>query len=208
MRPLPFLLLAIAPFYAHAGDRARELAAASGDYVNGDFKKAATRFAVLCNRNDDAEACYWAGLSYERLADERIPFGCTADTQAHRYFARATRLMPDAPVYRDALFDFLLGASDCSPTALGEAARVLAATPKSDPAYREMSRRLEDERHYNASAAARLSKLCLIVPRATYRIAGLPGSISSGRKSYREAVAYASGSAPQPKAPPQDHAGN
>ena len=206
MRPLPFLLLALTPFCARAGDRDRELATANEDYVNGDFKKAANRFAALCNGNDDAGACYWAGLSYERLADERIPFGCTAEAKAHRYFARATTLMPSDAVYRDALFDFLLGASDCSPRALRRAAGVLSVTPESDPAYREMSRRLEDERHYNASAAVRLSKLWLIVPRATYGIATLPGSISSSRRSHPEAVDCVRGSLRQPEAPPKDHA--
>ena len=175
------ILVALTSLYAQADDRDGEIAAGRRYYAEAEFKKAAARFEVLCNSNNDAEACYWAGVSYERLADVRTPFGCKTEAKAHQYFSKAMKLMPGLRIYRDALFNFLLNTSDCSRTALREAAGILSAMPESDPDYGENSRRLEEERRFHASAGARLGRLFLMLPRATYDIATLPGSVLTDR---------------------------
>jgi hypothetical protein len=166
---------------SHAAEQNGQVATGRDYYAKADFKKAAARFQLLCNNDDDAEACYWTGLSYERLADVRMPFGCKTDFKAHQYLSKATKLAPQRREYRDALFNFLLSTSDCSRTALREAAGILSTIPESDPEYRQMSRRLEDEKLFRASAGAQLGRLFLMIPRATYSMAALPVNVVSDR---------------------------
>jgi hypothetical protein len=85
----------------------------------------------------------------------------------------AAHLAAGVPMYRDALFDFLLEDTDCSRTALREAAAILSGTSDSDPAYYVMRIRLEETRKLNASADVRLGRLFLIIPQATYRLVKL-----------------------------------
>jgi hypothetical protein len=115
-------------------------------------------------------------MSYQRLADIAMPFGGKSNAKARAYLMKATKLMPSHPEYRDALFNFLLDTAHCSRTALRDAAGILSTTPKSDAGYIDMRRRFEQERRLNSSANARLGKVFLILPRATYRIAALPAS--------------------------------
>lgn len=136
-------------------------------YAAAEFRKAALQFQARCN-DDDAEACYWAGVSYERLADIAAPFGDRIGRRAHRYFARAVALAPGERLYRAALFDFLLDAGDGSRSLLRAAARVVAALPESDPEYGAMRRRLDEQRRLKGSVNARLGGLLLMVPRAAY----------------------------------------
>jgi hypothetical protein len=175
-------LLAITAFSAQAAELNRDFLAGRDYYMEAEFKKAAVRFQASCTANNDAEACYWTGLSYERMADTQTPFGCWTDAKAHRYLAMAVKLAPGLAAYRDALFDFLLDTADCSRTALREAAGILSATPQSDPGYDRMRSRLEQERHANGSVDARLARLFLSVPRATYRIAALPGAVAASAR--------------------------
>jgi hypothetical protein len=140
-----------------------------GQDTAGKFKQAAAYFQPACDIRHDAEACYWSGLSYERLADMRIPFGCSTETKAHEYDRKAAALAPARRAYRDALYDFLLNA-DCSRSTLREADAILMATPPSGPDYASMRARLDEQRRLHASADERLASLLLIVPRAAYRV--------------------------------------
>jgi hypothetical protein len=168
MKLSPSIVLAVTALHSQTSAQYRNFQLGREYYAEAEFSKAATRFQGLCDANNDAEACYWAGMSNQRLADVWTPLGCRITAKARRYLSQATKLDPHRPEYRDALFDFLLDMSDCSRTALREAAAILSDIPESDPDYSEMSRRLEEERRYNASAGAHLARLFLIVPRATY----------------------------------------
>ena len=170
---------------AQAAERNRAFEAGRDYYMLADFKKAAAFFQVFCNTKDDAEACYWTGMSYERQADVSTPFGCKSDAKAHEYFSKAMKLAPGLPAYRDALFDFLLDTGDCSRKALREAAGMLSAMPESDPDYSVMRSRLEEARHQNASWNERLATLFLIVPRTTSRIAALPAAVVTNKAAER-----------------------
>jgi len=184
------ILIAFAGLHAQTASRSREFATGRDYYAATDFKKAAAYFQVRCESDGDAEACYWTGLSYERQADVSFPFGCRIDTKAHRYFANAMDLAPGRTLYRDAFFDFLLSTADCSRTALREAAGILSAVPESDPDYDHMRRRLVQESRFHGSADARLANLFLLIPRATYGLAVLPGALvraHSGAASCGEA---------------------
>ena len=165
------IVIALTALCAPAAERNPALVSARDHYANADFRRAAAGFQLLCNINKDAEACYWAGLSYERLADIAMPFGCRIEAKAREYYSQAVKLKPGLPVYRDALFNFLLNTADCSHTALRDAAAMLSAVQERDSDFEQMSRLLEQERHRNGSLDARLARVFLIVPRATYRIA-------------------------------------
>jgi len=168
------IAVALMALYLQAAEPNPEFLAGRDYYAAAEFGKAAGRFQALCNTDHDAQACYWTGLSYERLADVKMPFGCRIDAKAHEYFAKATKLAPTVPLYRDALFDFLLDTTDCSRNALREASGMLSAMPESDPDYDRMRSRLEEESHVNASLETRAARLFLLIPRATYRVAALP----------------------------------
>ena len=165
------IVIALTALCAPAAERDPAFVSARDHYTNADFRRAAAGFQFLCNINKHAEACYWAGLSYERLADIAMPFGCRIEAKARGYYSQAVKLEPRLPVYRDALFDFLLNTADCSRTALRDAAAMLSAVRESDPDFDHKSRRLEQELHRNTSSDAHLARIFLIVPRATYRMA-------------------------------------
>ncbi len=150
-------------------------------YAAAKFAKAAAVFQVACKASNDADACYWAGMAYEKLADIAMPYGCHISAKAHQYFTDALKLAPGRPTYRDALFEFLLNTADCSRTALREAAAILAAIPKSGPEHGDMLCRLENERLISASLDARLSRLFLMVPRAAHGINVLLGPLLTDR---------------------------
>jgi hypothetical protein len=170
------ILAAVAGYSGRAAGLDSGFFTARTYYADGEFGKAAASFQMSCKVNNEAEACYWAGMSYQRLADIATPFGGKNSARAREYLKKATQLAPGCPEYRDALFNFLLDTAHCSRTALRDAAGILATMAESDAGYIEMRRRFEQEIHLNSSANARLSRLFLIVPRVTYRIAELPAS--------------------------------
>jgi len=161
-----------------------EIAAGLHFYESAEFGKAAAWFQPVCNHNANAAACYWTGLSYERLGDTKIPFGCSTSRKAQEYFAKALALAPGRTEYRDALFDFLLDNADCSRTAIRQAAEMLTATPESDPDYPRMRGRLQEAVRWNTSLESRLSNVFLLIPRTAHRAAAWPaaalGSLSAG----------------------------
>jgi len=59
----------------------------------------AAHFRIGCN-NNDADARYWAVMSYARLADNAIAFGYKINAKAREYLAKVLRLAPGWPVYR------------------------------------------------------------------------------------------------------------
>jgi hypothetical protein len=176
MKLLFSILAGFAVLTAQAAEQNREFDSGRDYYANADFKKAASVFQSACNTNNDAEACYWTGVSYERLADVRMPFGCRIDAKARQYLSKALNLAPHRRDYRNALFDFLLNASDCLRTGLREAGEILSAVPESDPDYGFMHQRLESEKRFHGSAESRLAAVFLLVPRAAYDLGSLPAS--------------------------------
>lgn len=177
------MALALATLSGHAAGQGSEFAAGRAYYTEGEFRKAAQQFQLALRTNpDDAETWYWAGMSYERLADIAMPFGAKYNAKAREYLTKAMKLAPSRADYRDDLFEFLLNSADSSRTALPLAAGVLLSVSETDPAYDGMRRRFEDERKLNSSGGARLSRLFLAVPRAAYEIAALPASALSSRR--------------------------
>jgi hypothetical protein len=173
------ITMAFMAIHATAAMHTRELAAGMQYYEQAEFAKAAARFQVLCNVEGNAEACYWTGAAYERLADTRTPYGCRTAAKASPYFTKAMALAPDRPAYRDALFDYLVDHADCSRTALWEAAGILSMIPESDPAHALLRDRLIEAAQWNRSLESRLANVFLAVPRATYRISVLPAALVS-----------------------------
>jgi hypothetical protein len=159
-----------------AAEPNREFATGREYYSAAQFGKAASLFHVSCNRDGDAEACYWTGLSYERMADISMPFGCRTSAKARHYLQRAANLAPDVAMYRGALFDFLLEDGDCSRTALREAGSILSEMPETDPQFDLMRMRLEQAAHLSGSAQQRLATLFLIIPRTAYDTAAVAGA--------------------------------
>jgi tetratricopeptide (TPR) repeat protein len=161
-----------------------ELATGRAYYTEGEFKKALTHFQLALKVNsNDAESYYWMGMSYQVLADIAFPFGGKYNSQARICLTKALQLAPARTDYRRELFDFLLDSAGSSRTAQRQAADLLRAVPKADPDYDYMSQRFQRERKANASMDARLERLFLAIPRATYRIVELPGSTSSRRRA-------------------------
>lgn len=188
MKSTIWTVIALAAICAHAAERTTEFAAGRDYYAAAEFGKAANRFRFSCDTANDAEACYWAGVSYDRLADIHMPFGCRTEAKAHRYLLKATQMAPEVSIYRAALFDFLLDDADCSRTALPEAAAMLSGTPGSDPDYNLMRIRFQQASRESASADVRLGKLFLIVPRAAYRVAAFPAAILGNRRAPNSCV--------------------
>jgi hypothetical protein len=155
------ILLAFTVLSAHAVEPEHSFAAGQRYYQEADFRKAASHFETICKTGDDAEACYWAGLSYERLADIATPFGCRTNAKARNYLRTAMNAAPGRYVYRQALFDHLLERADCSRAAFSEAADLLSAMPASDPDYPHMVRRLEVARRLHGAGEARLARIFL-----------------------------------------------
>ena len=199
MKRLLFLAVAITSLHAAAAERSGEFAAGTRYYEAAEFGKAATRFRLLCNAEPNAEACYWAGLSYERLADTRAPYGCRTAAKAQPFFDKAMVLSGGRPLYRDALFEFLLNNAECSRASLWEAAGILATVPESDPDYDRMRTRLIDADQGSRSLETRLSNLFLALPRATYRVAALPGALVSRKTITPPASPQTSPTPPLPR---------
>jgi len=167
-------LLVLGALPAPAAEPEHSFAAGQKYYFDADFRRAAVQFESVCKAGQNAEACYWAGLSFERLSDVAIPFGCRQNAKARLYLSEATRLAPARPLYREALFDLLLESADCSRAALRDAAAMLFAMPEADPQYSHMLRRLNIERRWNSSGEVRLGRLFLLVPRVVHGVAALP----------------------------------
>ena len=180
MKPILIVPIVLAGFGGQAAGQASEFAAGRAYYAGGEFGRAAAHFRLALKAHpNDAEACYWTGMSYQRLAAAATPFGGKYNSKARDYLTQATTLAPGRPDFRLALFDFLLDSADSSRTALRHAAGILLSVPESDPDYSDMRRRFDFERKVNSSAAARLRILYLTVPQAAYRIATLPASALS-----------------------------
>jgi tetratricopeptide (TPR) repeat protein len=141
-------------------------------YHDGEFKKAAAQFrrAIEMNPND-AESHYWMGMSYEKLADIAVPFDGRYRSKARMCLKKAMELAPDRAIYRRELFDSLLDVDGASSASFRQAAEILRAVPESDPDHRYMAERLAAEAKENSAMEARLTRVFLAVPRATYRIA-------------------------------------
>ena len=189
MRLGPFIAaMLIGVYAAHGAQPSPDFSAGVRYLEKAEFGKAAVRFAVACNADRNAEACYWTGIAYERLADTRIPFGCRAAAKAHTFLAIAVKLAPQDTAYRDALFNFLLDDGDCSRAALPEAAGILSQVPQSDPEHQLMRTRLEEAAQWNSSLAVRLGNLFLAVPRASYRISASSGALVTKRRKGSESA--------------------
>jgi hypothetical protein len=188
MKMLFSILAGFAVLSAQAAEQNREFDSGRDYYAKADFKKAASVFQAACNTSNDAEACFWTGVSYERLADVRMPFGCRTDAKARQYLSKALNLAPHRREYRNTLFDFLLNASDCLRTGLREAGEMLSAMPESDPDYDFMHQRLESAKRFHGSAGARLAAMFLLIPREAYDLGSLPVSglsLTPPRESFR-----------------------
>jgi tetratricopeptide (TPR) repeat protein len=176
------ILMLLTAFFGQAAGIGSEYAIGRAYYLEGDFKRAAAHFQLAFNADpNDAESCYWAGLSNQGLADIATPFGGRYHSKARVFLMKATELAPGRPDYRKALFDFLLESARSSRTALKQAARVLQTVPEQDPDYGDMRRRFEYESEADSSTGARVSRLVLFGPQAVYRIAELPLSALPGR---------------------------
>jgi tetratricopeptide (TPR) repeat protein len=166
--------LALTAFAGEAAESRSELATGRAYYTDGKFGKAASSFRMALKANPaDAEASYWAGMSYQRLADIATPFGGRSLAKARAYLMRATQLAPERREYRLALFDFLLDSAYLSRTALRDASNMLRTVDESDPDYGEMRRQLEREKRANSAPDARLGRLFLAVPRTAVGVAGI-----------------------------------
>lgn len=139
------MLSAVSALFAQAGEQSGEFDPAREYYTHAEFGNAASHFQVLCQTNNDEEACYMAGMSMNHLAWV-CTFGCTVDAKAREYYSRSLEreLAPGNSTYRDGLFEFPLNSIDCSRTALRQADGMLSAIQASDPDYRRMRSRLED----------------------------------------------------------------
>jgi len=174
-------------FRAHAGGLDSAFETGRAYYIAGEFAKAAAQFQLVLESDPgDAEACYWTGMSYHRMADIATPFGGNYAAKARPYLVKAMQLAPGERLYRQALFDFLL--DDGSRSALRGAADILRAMPESDPDYGDMLRRFESQRKSKSSVNARLAALFLAVPQAAYRIGTLAGPVRSSRSAVASTV--------------------
>jgi len=159
-----------------------EFAIGRGYYTEGEFKQAVAHFQLALKTNpDDAESCYWIGMSYRVLADIAAPFDRKFNSKARLYLTMAMELAPSRTEYRKELFNFLLDSAISSRATLRQAAGILRTLPESDPEYTCMHRQWEQEAHANSSADVRLGRLFLAAPRAAYRVAELPASALSMR---------------------------
>ena len=178
MKSMKLNLSAIILFAALGGEAAgqeSEFAAGRAYYTEGEFKKAAAHFQLALKANpNDAESCYWTGMSYQVLADIAFPFSGKYISQARFYLTKATELAPGRLDYRKELFDFLLHSAGSSRAAARQAADLLRAVPEPDPEYNYMHQEFERESTANTAADARLGRLLLAVPRAAYRLTELP----------------------------------
>jgi tetratricopeptide (TPR) repeat protein len=180
------ILTVLAGFGGRAAGQGPEFAAGRAYYAEGEFKKAAEHFQLaLATNPNDAESCYWMGMSYQTLADIATPFGGKYNSKARVFLAKAVELAPGRRDYRRALFDFLLDSAGSSRMARRQAAAILRSVSESDPDYSDMRWRFEYESLVNPSADARLANLFLAAPRVAYRICELPASALSSRRAAR-----------------------
>lgn len=177
----------------------RDFAEGQALYGAGQFARAAARFEPLCRNGRNAEACYWAGISYERLGDTRTPFGCPTYRKARVYFVEADELAPAR--YRVALFEFLLEYADCSRSVLHDAAALVAAVSEADPEYASMRSRLADASRRSGAPEERLGAFFLCLPRTGVRAAGLPRSLIATRRAAKSAGRSADRAKSYPRAP-------
>ena len=154
-----------------------ELAAGRACYTEGEFKKAVAHFRLALKVDaNDPESNYWMGMSYQVLADIAFPFAGKYTSKARIYLTRATELAPGRLDYRRELFEFLLDSAGYSRAALRQAKDLLRTVPEPDPDYSYMRQQFEEERRANASGDARLGRLFLAIPRATYQLSEVPVS--------------------------------
>ena len=171
------ILILLVVLGSEACGQGSEFAAGRAYYIEGEFKKAVTHFQLALKVNpDDAESYYWMGMSYQMLANIAFPFAGKYTSKARVCLTRATELAPGRLDYRRELFEFLLDSAGSSRAALRQAEDLLRTVPESDPDYSYMRQQFEEERRANASADARLGRLFLAIPRATYRLSELPVS--------------------------------
>src|SRR5207244_11668370 len=130
------ILMGRAAFGGAAAGQGSEFAAGRAYYAEAEFRRAAAQFQLALKANpDDAEVCYWTGMSYQRLADIATPFGGRYNAKARDYLTKAMNLAPNRREYRGALFDFLLDSAGFSRTAQRQAAGILLTMAESDPDY-------------------------------------------------------------------------
>ncbi len=179
------ILMLLGALGGQAAGQSSEFATGRGYYTEGEFKKAAAHFRLAIKTNpNDAESCYWMGMSYQMLADIATPYAGKYNSKARVYLTKAMELEPSRQDYRRELFHFLLDSAGSSRTALEQAANILLTVPESDPDYIHMRRGFERESRANSSAQARLGRLFLAAPRAVYRIAvPAPGALVCDRTS-------------------------
>jgi tetratricopeptide (TPR) repeat protein len=171
------VLMLLGALGSEASGQGSELAAGRAYYTEGEFKKAVAHFGLALKVNpNDAESNYWMGMSYQVLANIAFPFAGKYTSKARVYLTRATELAPGRLDYRRELFEFLLDSAGSSRAALRQAEDLLRTVPEADPDYSYMRQQLEEERKANTSADARLGRLFLAIPRATYRLSELPVS--------------------------------
>jgi tetratricopeptide (TPR) repeat protein len=171
------VLILLGAVSSEASGQGSVLAAGRAYYTEGEFKKAVAHFRLALKVNpNDAESNYWMGMSYQALADIAFPFAGKYTSKARVYLTRATELAPGRLDYRRELFEFLLDSAGSSRAALRQAEDLLRTVPESDPDYSYMRQQFGEERRANASADARLGRLFLAIPRATYRLSELPVS--------------------------------
>jgi tetratricopeptide (TPR) repeat protein len=156
-------------------------------YMDAEFKKAAVHFELALTADPrSADGCYWAGMSYQRLADIALPFGGRYNAKARIYLTRAMELAPNRPDYRRELFEFLLDPAGWSQSGKRQAASILRSMPEDDPEYSDLRGRFESETKANGSADARLGRVFLAVPQAAFRLTELPAAV---RRRRQEALA-------------------
>ena len=172
------IMMLLAGFGAQAAGPGSEFATGRAYYKDGEFKKAAAHLELAVKDNpNDAQSCYWLGMSYQVLGDIAVPFGGKYNSRARLYLTRAMDLAPGRPEYRRELFEFLLDSSRSSRATRRQAAGIVRGISESDPDYTDMRCRLQNESKENRSAELRLGGLILAGPQAAYRIGELPVSI-------------------------------
>src|SRR5437867_3679266 len=101
MRLTLLILMALPAFGGEAAVHSSELAAGRAYYSQGEFRKAAAHFQLALDAGEDeAETCYWTGMSYQMLADIATPFGGRQRSKARDYLTRAMKLAPGRREYR------------------------------------------------------------------------------------------------------------
>ena len=177
MRMILLVLTSLAAFTATAAQRAPDFATGRSYYEEGNFKKAAAYFELALKLDpEDADACYWTGMAYQRLADIATPFGGRYTAKARKYLAKAVLLAPSRSDYRLELFNHLLDSADAAQTRPPRVTAALVSVSESDPEYAEMRRRLDSANKAGLSSGAVLTRLFLTAPRAAYDLTSIRAS--------------------------------